>query len=103
MSAELQAESNAAAVWGADNPVWRLFVWGPLRAAGSGMIDSMCYLAVWIADDGADADSNPLVDSNGRVRIHAEAFASAETRRVVEATVSHSASGVQMLVWREVR
>jgi hypothetical protein len=102
---ELQAESNSSAVWGADSPAWQLFVWGPLAAAASGAtgMQTTCYLAVWIADDGADGDGNPLADSNGRVRLHAEAYASVETRRVVEATVSQAASGVRVLAWREVR
>jgi hypothetical protein len=101
VTSELQAETNSSAVWGADTPVWRLFVWGSLGAVAG--LETTCYLAVWIADDGADGDGNPSVDSNGQVRLHAEAYASVETRRVVEATVSRAASGVRVLAWREVR
>jgi len=99
---ELQAETNSSSVWGVNTPVWRLFAWGPLSAV-SAEVATACYLAVWIADDGADGDSNPLADANGSVRLHAEAYASVETRRVIEATVSQASSGVRVLAWREVR
>jgi hypothetical protein len=103
MTVELQAESNALGAWGPNNPVWRLFLWGPLRTVPGAPLDSASYLAVWVADDASEIDGNPLCDSNGRVRLHAEAYQSSQTRRVIDATVAQAPGGARMLSWREVR
>jgi type IV pilus assembly PilX-like protein len=102
---QLQADSDAGAVWGANNPRWRLFAWGPLHDMVPGTeIDSPMYMAVWIADDPADAppdpagnpgtvpDGNPLVDANGTLTLHAEAFGPGLTRKVIEVTVARTSS-----------
>ena len=101
----LQAESDATAVWGANNPQWRLFAWGPISNLVPGIdIDSPMYVAVWIADDPADAppdamgnpgtipDGNPLLDTNGTLTLHAEALGPGGTRKVVEVTVARTSS-----------
>ena len=84
--------------WGIDNPRWQLYAWGRLStlapsAAGAGD----AYVMVWVADDPADADGDPLrdgdaVDNPGRgvIALVAHAYGSAGTRRVVEATVSRA-------------
>src|SRR5687767_6607853 len=35
-TAQLQAESDAQAAWGANNPQWRLFAWGPIASIAPG-------------------------------------------------------------------
>jgi hypothetical protein len=92
-TAQLQADSDAAAAWGANNPQWRLFAWGPISAMlPNGQIDSPMYVAVWIADDPAETDANPLADTNGTLTLHAEAFGPAGTRKVIEVTVARTSS-----------
>lgn len=96
---QLQAETDAANLWGANNPQWKLFAWGPLAdMLPNNQIDSPMYLAVWVADDPADGpdiktpDGNPLVDTNGTLTLHAEAIGPGGTRKVVEVTVARTSS-----------
>src|SRR5688572_356776 len=43
-TAQLQTETNAANSWGANNPAWRLYAWGPLsEMAPEIAIDSPMY------------------------------------------------------------
>ena len=90
---QLQAESDALALWGANNPRWRLFAWGPMSDMAPGtVIDSPMYVAVWIADDPAEADGNPAQDTNGTLTLHAEALGPGGTRKVIEVTVARTSS-----------
>ena len=100
---QLQAETNALNLWGANNPQWKLFAWGPLNdMLPQNQIDSPMYVAVWVADDPADgtvdgsgavtADGNPLLDVNGTLTLHAEALGPAGTRKVIEVTVARTSS-----------
>ena len=98
-TAQLQSETDTANLWGANNPQWKLFAWGPLQdMLPNSQIDSPMYLAVWVADDPADgpdiqnADGNPLVDTNGTLTLHAEAIGPSGTRKVVEVTVARTSS-----------
>jgi hypothetical protein len=100
----LQSESSAQGTFGANTPLWRLFAWGPLSKMSPLAIQSSQYVAVWIADDPAEADGNPSVDTNGIVTVHADARGPGGARRIVEATVSRVGPGVlKVLSWREVR
>jgi len=88
-TAELQASAMAGG-WGDNAPVWRLWLWGPVsNLLPAGAIDSRLYLAVWVADDVAETDGDPLTDRNGLVMLHGEAFGAGGARRVVEAAVAH--------------
>jgi hypothetical protein len=90
---QLQSESDAAAQWGANNPQWRLFAWGPIGDMVPGAtIDSPMYVAVWIADDPAEADGDPSADTNGTLTLHAEALGPFGTRKVIEVTVARTSS-----------
>jgi hypothetical protein len=96
---QLQAETDGLNLWGANNPQWKLFAWGPLEnMLPNKQIDSPMYVAVWIADDPADgpiggaADGNPLLDVNGTLTLHAEAIGPSGTRKVVEVTVARTSS-----------
>ena len=92
-TAQLQAESNATAAWGANNPQWRLFAWGPISSISPGTeIDSPMYVAVWVADDPAEADGDPAADTNGTLTLHAEAVGPSGTRKVIEVTVARTSS-----------
>lgn len=104
-TAQLQSETDAMDLWGGNNPRWRLFAWGPMaELLPNSRVDSPYYVAVWVADDPADAvpgaqgepgnvpDGNPLIDSNGALTLHAEAIGPTGTRKVVEVTVARTSS-----------
>ena len=101
---DLQSESATQGTFGANTPRWRLFAWGPLSRMAPLALESPLYVAVWIADDPAEVDGNPSVDTNGIVTVHADARGPGGARRIVEATIARVAAGVMKTVsWREVR
>lgn len=103
--------------WGANNPRWRLFAYGPMQQFPQLVRPASCYLAVWIADDGREQDGDPLADEpdalrpgHGIVRLHAEAFGSAGSRRAIEAELSRvcpastaagCVPGIRVQSWQE--
>ncbi len=95
---QLQADTDSLNLWGANNPRWKLFAWGPLSAMlPFDQIDSSMYVAVWIADDPADGtggviDGDPTADVNGTLTLHAEALGPKGTRKVIEVTVARTSS-----------
>lgn len=92
-TAELQAETDTLNLWGANNPQWKLFAWGPLNdMLPNNQIDSPMYVAVWVADDPAETDANPAADVNGTLTLHAEAIGPSGTRKVIEVTVARTSS-----------
>lgn len=98
--------------WGPNNPRWRLFAYGPLRAmSASGAVDSPAYVAVWVGDDSSENDDNALVDGDesqgpnpgrGVLTLLVHAYGTAALRKL-EATVVKTATGVRVLSWREIR
>jgi hypothetical protein len=92
-TAQLQAETDTLNQWGANNPQWKLFAWGPLTdMLPNDQIDSPMYVAVWVADDPAETDGNPATDGNGTLTLHAEAVGPSGTRKVIEVTVARTSS-----------
>ncbi len=96
---QLQAVTDAANLWGANNPQWKLFAWGPMSSMlPNSPIDSPMYVAVWVADDPADGptagttDGNPAMDTNGTLTLHAEAYGPGGTHKTVEVTVARTSS-----------
>jgi hypothetical protein len=90
---QLQADTDALNMWGANNPQWRLFAWGPLsQILPNDVVDSPMYVLAWIADDPAESDGNPLADVNGTLTVHAEAIGPGGTRKVIEVTVARTTS-----------
>ncbi|MGH9387116.1 MAG: hypothetical protein ACRD2N_22840 [Vicinamibacterales bacterium] len=80
--------------WGADNPRWQPYLFGPLPSLGSFMRDVPLYLIVWVGDDGDEVDGDPLSDGSngpgpgrGVVRLRSEVFGASGVRRAVEALV----------------
>lgn len=115
LTRDVQRQSDRVAAWGADNPVWRLFASGSLATlTGAVPAPDPAYLVVWIADDPADGDGDPLVDSNHVVRLLSRAFGPNRARRAVTLTVAGveptgevnnpaGLAGLRVLTWREVR
>jgi hypothetical protein len=103
--------------WGPNNPRWQPF--GILahglagnETAGAGWV----VAAVWVGDDPADRDGDPLLDSapgpDGTrppgaciVAIRAEAFAARSAHRIVTVTLARPAAGCggggRLVSWRE--
>jgi len=93
---ELQQQTDTADLWGANNPQWRLYAWGPLKDLTSEVaVDSPMYVAVWVADDPSEDDDNPLTDVNGTLTLHAMAIGPSGTRKVIEVTVNRT-SGTEI-------
>ncbi len=108
LTADRQRASDARggpAIFGANNPEWRLFAHAPLRAllAEPGP-DLPLYLAVWIADDESDGDGNPALDTNGQILLWSVAFGTGGTRGAVEARIERAVGGgFRLLAWRQAR
>jgi hypothetical protein len=105
LTAVLQRTTDVLAPWGADNPRWRLFAYGPLDlvtgAAPDGRVTP--YVVVWVADDQADGDGDALTDANGTVWLRAEAFGLGPARAALEATIHRPApypSALRVVSWR---
>jgi hypothetical protein len=109
LTAAFQLEYGALGSWGSNTPHWRLFGHGWLTelapiVSGSGGE----FLAMFVADDIADGDGDPLVDSNDRIQIAARARNARGGQRTVLVTVERTTSltpaglpGVRVLSWRE--
>lgn len=100
-TSDMQSDASGAYALGADTPAWRLFAWGPLtELAGLAPPDSGAYVAVWLADDPADADGLATSDANGTIMLHSEAFGFGATRRGVDVMIARAPAGVRVLSWR---
>jgi hypothetical protein len=91
--------------WGADQPAWRLFAWGPASRLAPGLLASPVYVAAWVADDERDGDRNPGVDSNGRLLLRAEAFGPVRGRRglvIVIVRAAAAPAALKLLDWRPI-
>jgi hypothetical protein len=104
--------------WGANNPRWQLYAWGPLSQLDVGVGPPQVYLAVWVADDPGETDGDALRDGSdednpgrGILTLTAVAFGPGGARRVTEATIARRSdpsgpgvgSGLHVVSWREVR
>ena len=85
---------------------WRLFAQGPLGAVlARDPTGGLLHTAVWVADDAADGDADPLRDANGVLRLQAAAFGPALAQRAVQATLVRPAADQRAVVsgWTIVR
>ena len=117
-TAEVEAVT-AERPWGANNPVWRLFAYGP----SSGLADEAAgdrgwYLVVLVADDQSEQDGDPSRDADpgepghGVLALRAIACGPRGLRQVIDATVArvqgrndHGSvgappGGIQVRSWR---
>jgi hypothetical protein len=82
--------------WGANNPRWTLFAYGPLSALlPAGPSPPPEYLVVLVADDPSETDGDPRRDGRagtspgaGVIQLRAEAFGPQAAHRVIEVTVA---------------
>jgi hypothetical protein len=116
-AAQMDASSQERP-WGPNNPRWVLYAFGPMPNLVQLSRPAMCYLAVWIADDTRETDGQPLADGapgdagHGIVRVRAETFGVAGSRRTVEAEVArvcrpggagNCRPGIRVQSWQELR
>ena len=116
-AAQMNANSRERP-WGANNPRWQLYAYGPLDQLAPLSRPAACYLAVWIADDGREEDGDPAADApdgesgHGIVRVHAETFGSGGSRRAIEAELRRACrgegvgaclAGIRVQSWQELR
>jgi hypothetical protein len=113
---------TAARPWGSNNPRWTVYasgtaatLLGPGGRAGPG------YVVVWVGDDAAENDAEPLLDGGApvaeagsvenpgldAVSLRTVAWGPRGSRREVELVVERadmvSHTGIRIRVWREVR
>jgi type II secretory pathway pseudopilin PulG len=105
--------------WGANNPRWRLFVHQPLSPLPMPAVTAPVYVVVWLGDDAAEVDGDPLADGAGPaqdgryiVRARAESFGSRGGRHAIEAELARvcvengaaeaCAPGIRVQSWRVV-
>lgn len=103
--------------WGANNPRWRLFVHQPLPALPMPSSAPPVYVVVWVGDDAAETDGDPLTDGAGPagegryiVRARAESFGPRGGRHAIEAELARvcledgeaerCAPGIRVQSWR---
>jgi len=90
--ARVQAETNRLHVWGANDPTWRVYAYGPMANMLPEGVDSRAYVLVLVGDDPSESDGNPLADTNGVLTLHAEAWGAGGSHKVIEMTVARTAS-----------
>ena len=88
----LQAQTDALDTWGANDPAWQVYAYGPLTNLLPDGVDSPVYVAVFVGDDPSDGDGNPAIDSNGVLTLHAEAWGAGGSRKVLEVTLSRTST-----------
>jgi Tfp pilus assembly protein PilX len=97
------ADMNAATEdrpWGANNPRWNLYAYGPINnIVPTGTVNSRVYVVVWVGDDQSENDNDPTKDGSaqtnpgsGVLALHAEAFGPSGTHKVIEVTVARTNS-----------
>ncbi|MCX6542945.1 MAG: pilus assembly PilX N-terminal domain-containing protein [Acidobacteria bacterium] len=104
--------------WGPNNPRWQVFGHTRLDQLGSFDLAPLpCEVIVWVGDDPAELDGDPLRDSEpapdgarrpgaGVIMLRAEGFGIRGAHRVVTATISRSPgadSRPRAVAWRAVR
>jgi Tfp pilus assembly protein PilV len=98
--------------WGANNPRWQLYAYGPLADMSPATINSRAYVVAWVADDPSENDGRALIDGEGPagtnpgravLSILVHGYGGSGARRVIAATIVRTDLGVRMRTWREIR
>ena len=98
--------------WGANNPRWQMYAYGPLTdLLPRPAVDSPYYAVVLVGDDSSENDNDPLRDGasqanpgSGVVALRAQAFGPRGARKIIDLTIARAAHGaIRVLSWRESR
>ena len=96
---QLQTETDTLNLWGANNPQWKLFAWGPLERHAAEQPDRQPDVRRGLGrrrsggrHRAANVDGDPLSDMNGTLTLHAEAIGPGGTRKVIEVTVARTSA-----------
>lgn len=90
--------------WGANNPRWKLYAYGPMSDMLPGdVINSAIYVVVWVADDPSENDCDPLKDGEvaacdgvgenmgrGVIAMMAHAYGPSGVTRAIEVTLART-------------
>ncbi len=95
--------------WGAQNPRWRLYAYGPLASLLPGdPSPPRVYLAVWVADDPSETDDNPNHDGDaaenpgrGLVMLAARAYGPNGMSRMVQLVVERDGAHLRLIAQHE--
>jgi len=86
--------------WGANNPRWQLFAYGPVNdLLPTATLNSQMYVVVWVADDPSENDDDPAKDGNvatnagmGVITLRAIAYGNGGVSRIIDVTLSRTDS-----------
>ena len=98
--------STAERPWGANNPVWQVFLRAPLgKFLNLRGVSADTYIVVWVGDDARETDDDPRRDGSPAtggsvVRVRAEAFGPNGGRHAIEADVIRHGTGIRVQSWR---
>ncbi len=84
--------------WGANNPRWQLFAYGPLDdMIPTSSINSPFYVVVMVGDDASENDGDPLKDGfvatnpgSGVMALRAEVFGPRGVHKTIELTIART-------------
>jgi Tfp pilus assembly protein PilX len=100
-ASDLTSNATGARPWGANNPVWQLYAYGPVNnLLPTGTINSPFYAVVMVADDPSENDNNPALDGidsatnpgSGVLAMRAEAWGPRGAHKVIELTVARTST-----------
>jgi len=95
LTTTLQQETYGGNPWGADTPRWRVYAHGvPGVDLPFGGLTDRAYVLVWVSDDIAETDGDPLADGNGIVVVRARAIGPGRSRADVQIVLALVAPGV---------
>jgi hypothetical protein len=114
--------STSARPWGRNNPRWTVYASGAAAALlGAGASSAPGYVVVWVGDDAAENDADPLRDGGvpvaeagtlenpgrGVLVLRVVAWGARGSRRELEVVVeredAEAQTGLRVRAWREVR
>jgi hypothetical protein len=85
--------------WGANNPVWRPYAYGPVNdLVPTATINSPYYVIVLVGDDPSESDGVPTKDGTdptrggGVLALRAEAYGPRGAQKVIEMTLSRTST-----------
>lgn len=86
--------------WGANNPRWQLYAYGPVNNfLSTGTLNSPLYVVAWVADDPAETDNDPTKDGvditnagSGVITMRAAAYGAGGVNRIIDVTLTRTDS-----------